>query len=170
MADVAEAVGGPPAVDQSGNLTLWWVPTIANPDAPTVAEIGGAGAGRITYSLTEDGWSPSAPQEKVEDRRLTSKQRKQAFGTVSPELGDLVYVDSNDAVSAHVLLEGEEAGFIVERRNVANATLAAAAQKVRVWKVTLGEEAPGPVTGSGKFTFLRPIVVEYMSPIVAIAA
>lgn len=169
MADVAEAIGGPPAVDQSGNLTLWWVPTIANPDAPTAAEIGAAGAKRFTYSLTEGGWTPSAPQEKNDDIRLTSKQRKQSFGISTPELGDLIYVDSTDATSAAVILASQTGGYIVERRGVAQATLIAAAQKVRVWKVTLGNEAPGPVTGSGKFTYLRPIVVEYMSGVVAVA-
>lgn len=164
MVDVAETVGGPPAVDQTGNLTLWWVDTISNPDVPTEVEIG-AGK-RITYSLTADGWSPSAPQERVEDPRLTSPQRKEAFGVSTPTLGDLVYVDSTDVASAAVVLAAETSGYIVERRGISNPTLIDADQKVRVWKVTLGREAPGPVSGSGKFTLLRPIVVEYMSDLV----
>lgn len=169
MVDVAEAVGGPPAVDQTGNLTLWWVPAIANPDAPTAAEIGAAGAFRFTYSLTPEGWTPSAPQDKNDDPRLTSAQRKQAFGIVNPEIGDLAYVDSSDADSFAVKAAALTSGFIVERRGVPNATLIAAAQKVRVWKSTLGKEAPGPVNGTGKFTLLRPVVVEYMSGLVAVA-
>lgn len=169
MVDAAETVGGPPAVDQTGNLTLWWVPTIANPDAPTAAEIGGASAFRFTYSLTPDGWTPTAPQEKIDDPRLTSKQTKQSFGVVTPAIGDLVYVDSTDSTSFAVKGAALTSGYIVERRNLVHTTLIAAAQKVRVWKVTLGNEAPGPVNGSGKFTLIRPVVVEYMSAVVAVA-
>jgi hypothetical protein len=168
MADVAETIGGPPAVDQTGNLTLWFVPTIANPDAPTAAEIGAAGAFRFTYSLTPDGWSPSAPQEKNDDPRLTSSQRKQAFGIVNPDIGDLVYVDSSDPNSFAVKAAGLTAGHIIERRGVPNSTLIAAAQKVRTWKINLGKEAPGPVNGTGKFTLIRPVTVDYMSALVAV--
>lgn len=169
MADSVEAVGGPPAVDQTGNLTLWWVPTISNPDAPTATEIGAAGAFRFTYSLTPEGWTPSAPQDKVDDPRLTSKQTKQSFGEVKPAIGDMIYVDSSDANSFAVKGASLTSGYIVERRSVPVATLIAAGQKVRVWKATLGDEAPGPVNGSGKFTLLRPVTVDYMSKQVAVA-
>jgi len=169
MADSVEAVGGPPAVDQTGNLTLWFVPTISNPDAPTATEIGATGAFRFTYSLTPEGWTPSAPTEKLDDQRLTSEQKKQSFGITSPEIGDLIYVDSTNANSFAVKAAALTSGYIVERRNVDQSTLIAAAQKVRVWKVTLGPEAPGPVNGQGKFTLIRPVVVEYMSAVVAVA-
>ena len=169
MADSVEVASGPPAVDQSGNLTLWWVPTISNVTAPTATEIGAAGAFRFTYSLTPEGWTPTAPTEKLDDQRLTAKQKKQSFGVTSPEIGDMIYVDSTDVNSFAVKGASLTGGYIVERRNVPNATLIAASQKVRVWTVTLGPEGPGPVNGQGKFTLLRPVVVENMSAVVSVA-
>lgn len=160
MVDVAELVSGPPAVDQSGNLTIWWVPTIVNPLAPTVAEIGHASAFRLTYSFTGDGWSPSEPQEKNDDIRLTSPQRLQSLGRTLPELGDLGYVDSTAAGSAAVVLATPGSGHFVERRNIPQTTLVAAAQKVRVIKGTTGKQTKGPATGSGKFTLSQAFVTE----------
>lgn len=161
MADAIEVVGGPPAVDQSGNLTVWYVPMIADPAAGvTLAEIGAAGAHRITYSFVPGGWALSMPQEKNDDPRLTSPQRRQSLGIINPDLADLNYVASTDPGSADVILEDKTGGFFVERRNIPQTALAAAAQKVRIVKTGLGPQAEGEVTGSGKFTKTQPAVVE----------
>lgn len=161
MPDVAELVGGPPAVDQTGNLTVWWVPAIANlATGVTIAELGGAQSFRLTYSFTTDGWSLTMPQEKLDDERLTSPQRKQSLGKINPDLADLKYVDSDAAGSAAVVLKGKTSGFFVERRKVAQTVLATAAQNVRIIQVGLGVQAPGPTDGAGKFTITQPAVVE----------
>lgn len=170
MADAVETAGGPPAVDQSGNLTIWYVPTIANPaTGVTLAEIGAATAFRLTYSFTPDGWQLTMPQEKLEDERLTNPQRKQALGKVNPELADLKYVDSEAAGSAAVVLNGKTGGYFVERRNVAQTVLATAAQKVRIVQVGLGVQSPGPTDGTGKFTLTQAAAVQnvWSSTIVA---
>lgn len=166
MVDVAEIVGGPPAIDQSGNLTIWWVPAIANPQTGvTLAEIGAVTAFRLTYSFLPGGWNLTMPQDKEDDDRLTSPQRKQALGKVNPDLADLAYVDSDAPGSAAVVLKlapGEltKKGYFVERRNVAQTVLATAAQKVRIIGVSLGVQGPGPTQGTGKFSILQSAVVE----------
>lgn len=172
MADAVEVVGGPPAVDQSGNLTVWWVPTIADVNAPKLTEVG-AGT-RITYSFTPGGWALTMPQEKLDDDRLTSPQRKQALGKISPELADLAYVDSTDPKSAAAVLAPtapaiSKAGYFVERRNVPQTTLATLGDKVRVIKGTVGAQAPGPTDGTGKFTLTQPVAVESVTGPVALA-
>ncbi|MBS1674643.1 MAG: hypothetical protein JSS74_11855 [Actinobacteria bacterium] len=160
MADVAEGLVPPPAVDQTGNLTIWWVPAIANVLAPSAStEIGGAGAFRLTYSFTEDGWDFDASQEKIKDPRLTLKQPLEALGTSPVSLKTLKYVESTQAGSANVVLTEGLSGFFVERSSVPNATLAAEAQKVRVIPVTLGKQLPGPRNGQGKFTILQEAAV-----------
>lgn len=170
MADVAEAFGGPPAVDQTGNLTIWWVPTIANPNAPTLVELGHASAFRLTYSFTPNGWALTIPQEKLEDDRLSSPQKRQSLGKTTPALADLSYVDSTAAGSAAVVLAAGGPGHFVERRNVPQETLAAAAQKVRVIKCTLGKQVPGPTDGTGKFTLTQAVAVESVSDLVSVVA
>lgn len=170
MPDLAELVGGPPAVDQSGNLTIWWVPTIANVNAPTVAEISAASAFRLTYSFLPSGWALTMPQTKNPDPRLASPQVKQSLGEIAPDLADLAYVDSTATGSAAVVLASGGAGHFVERRNIPQSTLVAAAQRVRVIKVTLGAQRPGPVDGTGKFSLLQSVAVESVTDPVAVVA
>ncbi|HEU5223435.1 MAG TPA: hypothetical protein VFU07_07115 [Candidatus Lumbricidophila sp.] len=157
MADVAET-SGPPAVDQSGNLTIWWVPTIANVNSPTATEIGATAAKRVTYSFTPDGWALTGDQEMKTDDRLTLTQSLESLGKSTASLV-LKYVDSSTAGSAAVVLTEGLSGFFVERRNTPNSTLVAAAQKVRVIPVTLGKQIPGPVDGNGKFTYTQKVSI-----------
>lgn len=173
MADVIEVANGPSAVDQSGNLTVWWVPTIADVTKPKLTEIG-AGT-RITYSFTPGGWALTMPQEKLPDERLTSPQNKQALGKVTPELADLNYVDSEDPNSAAVVLApvapaASKGGFFVERRNVAQTELGKVGDKVRVIDANVGAQAPGPTDGTGKFTLTQPVAINSVTGPVALVA
>lgn len=151
MADVAELFGGPPAVDQTGNLTVWWVPTIADLAAPKAStEIGAATAFRLTYSFVPGGWNPDGSQEKLTDERLTAPQVMESLGKTTRSL-TLEYVDSSAAGSAAVVLAAGQSGYFVERRNTPQTTLAAAAQKVNIYPVTLGAQIDTPPDGTGKF-------------------
>lgn len=159
MADVAELFGGPPAVDQSGNLTVWWVPTIADVLVPKAAtELGAATSFRLTYSFTTGGWALTGAQEKIADDRLTSPQSLESLGKSTASL-TLGYVDSSAAGSAAVVLVAGTSGYFVERRGIAQTVVAAAAQKVRVIKVTLGKQIPGPIDGTGKFTYTQEVAL-----------
>jgi hypothetical protein len=158
MADVAESFTGPSAVDQSGNLTVWWVPTIADVTAPTAIEVGDSEAFRVTYSFISGGWTLTGSQEKLADDRLSSPQ---SFETLGKSMASLVlgYVDSSSAGSAAVVLVENAEGFFVERRGVAQAELVTAGDLVRVIPVTLGKQIAGPVDGTGKFTYMQETAV-----------
>ncbi|PPF56090.1 hypothetical protein C5B94_03990 [Clavibacter michiganensis] len=151
MADIIE--DAPPAVDVTGNLTIFWVPTIALPDTPTVAEI--KAGKRITYSFTPDGWAPTGDIEKLVDARLSLPQDLEAFGKVTNGLAPK-YVDSTDPNSAAVVLVPGTVGYFVERRNIPNKTDVAAGQKVRVLPATLGPQFPD-APANGKFTISQPV-------------
>jgi len=153
MADVAGSVI-PSALDQKGNTTIWWVPTIANLSAPTVAEIGASGSYRLTYDFTTDGFNLAGSQDTVDDDRLTLPQPLQSLDVNKVTL-DLKYVQSSDAHSAQAILISGTPGYFVLRQNVPDATLIAAAQTVRVIPVTLGVQNPGPIDGSGKSTIVQ---------------
>lgn len=168
MADLAELFGGPPAIDQSGNLTIWAIPgRTVSQSAPSVALIGGTTCFRITYSFTAGGWALTAPQVKNPDPRLTSPKTKQSLGEITPDLADLAYVDSTAVGSAAVVLAAGGEWQFIERRNVPQTTLAVAAQKVRVLNVNLGAQAPGPVDGTGKFGLTQVVAIESMGDLVA---
>ncbi len=166
MADVIEPQNGPPAVDQTGNLTIWAIPASTagiNLDQITVANLSAATAKRITYSFLPDGWNLTMPQEKNDDPRLTARQRRQSLGRVNPELADLGYVDSDDPASASEILKDGGEWIFVERRKIANSKVASAGDKVRALKVSLGEQNGAAPNGTGKFTKTQPVVVDYVS-------
>ncbi|MGU3358177.1 phage tail tube protein [Microbacterium sp. M4A5_1d] len=165
MVDAVEPQNGPPAVDQTGNLTIWVIPgatTGINLDQITKANLDATSANRITYDFIPGGWALTMPQEKTDDPRLTARQRRQSLGIVNPELADLEYVDTEVAKSAAVLLKGGGSFIFVERRKTPNRTLADTGHKVRAIKVSLGVQAPGGLSGS-KFTLTQAAVIDYVS-------
>lgn len=169
MADAIE-IAEPPAVDQTGNLTIWWVKTIADVLAPKAStEIGAVTSFRVTHSFTPDGWGLTGTQAKNPDPRLTKRQILESLGSTTKSL-TLKYVDSSTPGSAAVVLKEGELGYFVERRNVPQTTLAVAAQKVRVIPVTLGEQIPGPVDGTGKFLYMQETAVGTITAEVALVA
>lgn len=160
MADVADTV--PPAIDQKGNTVIWFVQTIADLTAPKAAtEIGAATSFRITHSLTTDGWTLNGSQTTSPDERLALTSPLESLDALTQTFGSgIKYVDSAAAGSAAVVLKPTapattKSGYFVERRNVPNATLAAAAQSVRCIPVTLGPQIRGPIDGTGKFTYTQ---------------
>ena len=156
MVDVIEVP--PPAVDASGNLTIFWVPTIADILAPKAAtEVKAAGSKRLTYSFLPGGWNTTGEQTINTDERLTLPVDLTSLGKTSQDL-TLQYVDSTDAGSAAVVLVPGTSGYFVERRNLPNQTDAAAGQKVRVFKVTLGAQIFDPI-GDGKFTISQKVAI-----------
>jgi hypothetical protein len=164
MADVADTV--PPAIDQKGNTVIWFVPTIADPSAPKAAtEVGAATAFRITHSLTTDGWTLTGSQTTSPDDRLALPSPLESLDTLTNTFGSgIKYVDSAAVGSAAVVLKPTapavtKSGYFVERRNVANGVVAAAAQAARVIPVTLGPQIPGPIDGTGKFTYTQQVAI-----------
>lgn len=158
MVDVIEVPA--PAVDQSGNLTIVWCPTIADVLLPKAAtEVKAAGSKRLTYSFIPGGWSPTSTQATLKDARLTLPQDLESLDKVVAAL-TLQYVDSTDAASAAQVLIPGTVGYFVERRNIANKTDFAAAQKVRVFAVTLGaQNYDAPADNSGKFTISQTCAI-----------
>tara|TARA_R110002020_G_scaffold48774_4_gene139034 strand:+ start:658 stop:1149 length:492 start_codon:yes stop_codon:yes gene_type:complete len=117
-----------------GRGLVLWVPTIANPAAPTVAELTAGTVVPITYSLTPDGFAHDTTENTISDGRYTLKQVLELPGTVTDTL-ELTYVAGTPAQTA--LVEGTD-GFIVHRIGVLNETAIAAAQKVDVIPVRAG--------------------------------
>lgn len=113
---------------------VWFVPAIANPSAPTVAEIEAATTIDITYDLTGDGFRHEITENEITVNRYTLKQQLSLPGTRADSL-ELQYAQGTPADEE---LTPGLVGFIVQRLGVANEADAAAAQKVDVLPVTAG--------------------------------
>lgn len=163
MVDVADTV--PPALDVDGNLVIWWVGgTIADLTAPKAAtEIGAATSFRVTHSFTPDGFPLDGDTAVNTDSRLALEVDLESLGKTSQTLGMLMYVDSDAASSAAVVLKPtapatSKSGYFVIRRGVPNGTLAAASQKVQVVPATLGPQIK-PNLGDGKLRIKQRAIV-----------
>lgn len=131
-----------PATPSDGNLAVNIVPAIADPEAPTVAELTAAGVEDISCYLTGDGWNPSREQASISDTRLCTTQDYEAPGRKTNGL-EVTYIDNTNSefsatnAAADTLIEGSH-HFMVVRRGLAFDAPFEAGQKVEVWPVTAG--------------------------------
>jgi hypothetical protein len=130
-----------PSTPFDGNMAVWLVPTIADPSAPTVAEIT-AGVDISCY-LTPDGYAPTADQATITDDRLCSTE---TFGQPGRKTRGLTLTGIDNTNSPHeddanelvdTLVEGTEM-FVVRRRGIPYTTAVAADQKVSVLPIKPG--------------------------------
>lgn len=131
----------PVSVPSDGTLRLDFVPTIANPAAPTVAELTAVAAQQIDGYVTGEGWQPSGEQATVTDTRVASTQDFEQPGRKTKSL-TLVYVHNPTSPTdneAYTTLAEGTTGFIVARYGKPRTTAYAASDKVDVWPVTCGE-------------------------------
>lgn len=121
-----------PGVAADGHGLVLWVPTIADPAAPTVTELSGTGVEKLTYGLTPDGFAHETTVATITSGRYTLDQALELDGTITDTLEvRYVWTGTEDDVVRTVLTPGTE-GFIVKRMAVANAEAVAADQLVTV--------------------------------------
>ncbi|MGW8565655.1 phage tail tube protein [Isoptericola sp. NPDC055881] len=130
-----------PSTPFDGNMAVWLVPAIANPAAPTVAEIT-AGVDISCY-LTPDGYAPTADQATITDDRLCSRE---TYGQPGRKTRGLTLTGIDNTNSVHetefnelvdTLVEGTEM-YVVRRRGLPYETAIAASQKVSVLPIKPG--------------------------------
>lgn len=131
----------PQSVKSDGTLTLRFVQTLANPAAPTVAEVNAPTGVDLHGYITGDGWQPSGEQATVTDTRIASTQDFEKPGRKTKSL-TVVYVhnpadpDNNEAYLT--LAEGVK-GFVLARYGVPRTQAWAAADITDVWPIEAGE-------------------------------
>ena len=143
----------PASVKTDSNFVVTWVPSagIADPEAPTAAELNAATVVDLTYSLTTSGYTRTATQASEEDARLTLADVLQTPGKVTHSLELQHVTGAEDNPADAVLVEGA-VGYIVERRAVDIDTDFTAGQTVSVLPVTVGYPRPDAPTANGVFT------------------
>lgn len=122
----------PAGVVSDGNGLVLFVPAIANPAAPTVAELTAGTVKKITYSITGDGYKHDVNVTTVTAERLTLAQALQYDGTVTDDL-EITYAYTNTVGDVvRLALPVGTTGYIVERWAIGNDIAIAAAQLVDV--------------------------------------
>jgi hypothetical protein len=115
-----------------------WVPTIANINAPTVAELN---AGMLLQStMTPSGLAGFAPDTaKVDNSSLASRYNTGRVGKVSFDGTRLQFKRQTGTDTIHDTLVYQTTGYIVIRRSVAESTAWTTGQKVSVYPAECAE-------------------------------
>src|SRR5690606_11911923 len=85
-----------PATPADGNVSVIVVDTLADPAAPTVAELTAPTVVDISCYLTSDGYTPSLDEQVIADERLCSTQIFEQPGRYTRTL-DTIYIDNTNA-------------------------------------------------------------------------
>lgn len=152
MAPLEEVPAGTPA---DGNGLVLFVSAIANPAAPTVAELSGGTVEKLTYSLVPDGFRLETTENVISSGRYTLAQVLELPGTVLDTL-EVQYVIGSPAEET---LENGVTGFIVQRLGVPNETAIAAAQKVTVIPIRAGLQREVAPTANTELALVQKLYV-----------
>lgn len=132
----------PASVPFDGNTLVLWVPTIADPEYPTLTELTGGSVFDATCYFTDTGWAPTMTESAVTDNRLCSTDDFGAPGRRAHSL-PMVYVTNPESPNddeARTTFEYMEEGYIVERVGIPYDTALAAWDFVDVYPVVLGDQ------------------------------
>lgn len=109
-----------PGQVSDGRSKVLFVPTIANPAAPTVAELTASGVIDLTYQLFGDGFDHQTEVTKFETTRYTLEQLLENEGTVKDTITLRYPYIGEDSDEVRTGLTRGTKGFIVERLVVPN--------------------------------------------------
>lgn len=141
-----------------GKTRVAWATTIANINAPTVAEL--TAAADYTKRITPDGLKSDASTADVDTSSLASTFDTKTVGRIGFETeltfkrGDTVGDDA-----PYTTLKYGVSGFLVIRRGVAYATAWTVGQKVEVYPITCGEPQNSSPAANEVMKFVSPMKV-----------
>lgn len=130
-----------PSTPADGNYKVVWVPALANPDAPTVAEVTGGTVIDLSCYLTADGWTPGLSEQVIADDRLCSTETFEQVGRAARTLSVRYVINPGSATdnkASDTLVPGTD-GYLVTRAGKAFDSALVATDKVWVWPVTPGQ-------------------------------
>jgi hypothetical protein len=130
-----------PDLSFDGMMRVAFVPVIANINAPTAVEL--TAGTDLTPRLTPDGLAISTDTASVDSTKMSSTANSQKAGRRSFTVS-ITYTRGTAVgeIAIETALTYRAAGYLVVRRDVAYATAFAAAQKVEIYPVEVGEANP----------------------------
>ncbi len=156
-------------VSTQGTETVIYVPTLANPAAPKLTEMGASATAALNLGYALRGFAPGGDQGSSDDIRLASTVTFENPGRFKPTLDDITYVYDPQAATGtasnkhYETLKNGVKGYLIDRRGVSATTAAAIGQIVDVYPIQFGAQrrvAVDPSQEGGKFEIIqKPFIV-----------
>lgn len=147
----------PPGVEADGAVLVAFVPEIADPSAPTLAEVTAPAVVKLTCYITDNNFKPTADDATGEDRRLCSKQVFSTLGTTTWSFDNTVYVydpqnPESESNKAYAAMKRGVDGFFVVRwgKDVEENPDFVAGDIVDVFPITCGTQVKEPPEQNSK--------------------
>lgn len=156
MPPIESVAAGTPA---DGNGLVLWVPAIANPAAPTVAELTAGTVKPLTYALAPDGFDHQTSVAIITSGRYTLAQALESEGVVTDTLEVKYVYNAAQTDTASTTLTTGTTGFVVKRLGVANGTAVQAGQKVTVLPVKCGVKRDVPPTANTELMKIQKLLI-----------
>lgn len=168
----------PAGVPAEGSVLVTWVPTLADPNAPTLTELNATGSLNLTCYITEQNFKPSADDATGTDPRLCSKQVFETLGAATWSIDNIIYVldpqnPESESNKAYAALKRGTRGFLVVRwgKDVEEFPTFVAADVVDVFPVQLGSQVKQPPEANSVLKVSqKPVVTGPVVEDVALAA
>lgn len=147
----------PEGVVAQGNGAVWFVPAIADVNAPTVTELNAG----WNISCAVDGFSPGGDQGTSTDIRYCSTQQFEIPGRQTVTIDAIAYVydpqepDNVEMYEYYTELTPGRKGYMVNRLGLPFDTPAAAGQFVNLYPVTLGARNDVAIDPSAEGTKIK---------------
>lgn len=142
-----------------GNGLVLWVPAIADPAAPTVAELTAGTVKPLTYALAPDGFDHQTSVATITSGRYTLAQALESEGVVTDTLEVKYVYNAAQTDTASTTLTTGTTGFVVKRLGVANGTAVQAGQKVTVLPVKCGVKRDVPPTANTELMKIQKLLI-----------
>ncbi|MBB4985036.1 phage tail tube protein [Streptomyces nymphaeiformis] len=141
-----------------GKTRVYWVPSISNINAPTVAELN-AGSD-YTQRITPDGLKLDPSTADVDTSSLASTFDTKTVGRVGFDV-EVTFKrgDTGPEDLPYTTLKYGVSGFMAVRRGVAYATAWAAGQKAEIYPITCGEPQNVSPAANEVMKFVSPMKV-----------
>lgn len=153
----------PTSIPADGSVKVLWVPTIADPQNPTLDELTDTTVIDLSCYLTDDGYSPAVDEQVSTDNRLCSRQTFERRGRFTYSL-NLVYVYQGQDMSAtdnraFATLRPGELGFIVVRWGADYEVPIEVGDLVEVWPAECGEQMKQAPEANGRLRLMQRIFI-----------
>lgn len=150
-----------------GRTNVYWLTTVANTSAPTVAEI--TAGTELTDFVSKDGVAVNINTNNVDSATIAEVFDSQVVGSYGADLQLTMFRDDTADTAWELCVYGTSGYLVIDRFNVSG-SLPAATDKVEVWAVEMHQPAPQNSAANTQQRFIEKFAVTAAPKLAAVVA